>query len=423
MAPTVREFIKPLELLPNLMNDQVINSDDKENIEQRQRNEGDISATDLLLERITCKSQFGYRSLRNALSATKQTDVAKMLDMKSIDLQENSLSTGRTRNLPPPHTRPVPPIPPIETKKDANEDNAYKDFRIKDALWESNAATMGKDADILKIWYRYIPTRYTRQVHRKSGDGAAELTERDRWILMNFAWLRAEKKTTASVHKEDKALAASVDDGNDVQSEDPTDTETVTNTRDGAPLLKVSKIVHQKGQEEKRLLSNIAEREEQFIAFETKELALLASSNFTERTRYADWAKEVMVNIHPANVLVCCTPIWGIVKSFLILRPCSATTILNTAKEAVSIVPHSRPRNIAHKRHVAAPASAVANNRSREHVEVAVTAFISCKGADYWTATDKTSGPWTFTSCRYNRIRRQRRHPVCRTGIAFIKKC
>ncbi|WAR19144.1 hypothetical protein MAR_000982 [Mya arenaria] len=148
MAPTVREFIKPLELLPNLMNDQVINSDDKENIEQRQRNEGDISATDLLLERITCKSQFGYRSLRNALSATKQTDVAKMLDMKSIDLQENSLSIDHLRPPPPPPRTQIPPVKletdpvddetfsftPAKTEKETKSDSEWDDYSTVDFL-------------------------------------------------------------------------------------------------------------------------------------------------------------------------------------------------------------------------------------------------------------------------------------------------
>lgn len=44
--------------------------------------------------------------------------------------------------------------------------NAYKDFRKKDALWESKAADMDKDVDILKTWYRSICTRFTRLMHR-----------------------------------------------------------------------------------------------------------------------------------------------------------------------------------------------------------------------------------------------------------------
>lgn len=84
--------------------------------------------------------------------------------------------------------------------------NADKNFRKKYALWEFKAAGMDKDVDILKAWYRSIRTRFTRLVHRKSrsGDSSSELTERDRWILQNFAWLRVhvvevKKKTTVCV--------------------------------------------------------------------------------------------------------------------------------------------------------------------------------------------------------------------------------
>lgn len=53
-------------------------------------------------------------------------------------------------------------------------------------------------------------------------------------------------------------------------------------------------------QEEERLLSTIAAREEQSIAFQTRVLEMLAPTKANERTTYADWAKEVMINIHPS---------------------------------------------------------------------------------------------------------------------------
>ena len=54
--------------------------------------------------------------------------------------------------------------------------NDYKDFRRKDGLWQGKAVDTGIDVVVLKTWYRSIRTRYTRLEHRKSGDGASELT-------------------------------------------------------------------------------------------------------------------------------------------------------------------------------------------------------------------------------------------------------
>ena len=68
--------------------------------------------------------------------------------------------------------------------------NAYKNYSKKDVLWESKAATMEEDVQMLKTWYRSIRTRFTRLMHKKSGDRASEMTERDRWICANFGWLK-----------------------------------------------------------------------------------------------------------------------------------------------------------------------------------------------------------------------------------------
>ncbi|KAL5018048.1 hypothetical protein ScPMuIL_003770 [Solemya velum] len=135
--------------------------------------------------------------------------------------------------------------------------NAYKDVGKKDTLWESNAASMDKDVDILKTWYRSIRTRYTRLVHGQSGDGASELTERDRWILQNFARLRVQvvevKKKTTLIMKEKIADEASLEDVDDDQSEAPTETETETTSRQRLePLSRRSSASSTKKQVRKR---------------------------------------------------------------------------------------------------------------------------------------------------------------------------
>lgn len=82
--------------------------------------------------------------------------------------------------------------------------NAYKDTQKKNKLWDEQAKEMNKDMDMLQIWYRSLRTRYGRLLKKTSGDGAAEFTERDQWILAQFAFLRAhiydvKKRTTVSV--------------------------------------------------------------------------------------------------------------------------------------------------------------------------------------------------------------------------------
>ena len=76
----------------------------------------------------------------------------------------------------------------------------------KNKLWDVQAKEMNKNMEMLQIWYRSLRTRYGRLLKEKLGDGAAEFTERDEWILSKFSILRAhiyavKKRTTASVSK------------------------------------------------------------------------------------------------------------------------------------------------------------------------------------------------------------------------------
>ena len=57
--------------------------------------------------------------------------------------------------------------------------NAYKDYKKKEAMWESKAASMGKVVQILKTWYRSIHTRVGCLLHMKSWGGATEITKSD----------------------------------------------------------------------------------------------------------------------------------------------------------------------------------------------------------------------------------------------------
>ena len=67
--------------------------------------------------------------------------------------------------------------------------NDCKDSRLKDALWEKQAAIMDRDPAVLKVWYKSLRTRYGRLKKMPSGSGLLDITERDKWILLSFDFL------------------------------------------------------------------------------------------------------------------------------------------------------------------------------------------------------------------------------------------
>lgn len=68
------------------------------------------------------------------------------------------------------------------------------DFRRtdkKNKLWEDQAARLGKTSDYLKGWFKSIRDNYTRLDKKKSGDGAPDLTEREKWLKDSLGFLKA----------------------------------------------------------------------------------------------------------------------------------------------------------------------------------------------------------------------------------------
>jgi len=79
---------------------------------------------------------------------------------------------------------------------------SYKDTAKKERMWTEKAAEMGKPVSVLKVWYTSLRSRFSR-LKKKSGDGNAEMMERDEWIIRHFDFLRrhiheVQKKTTVS---------------------------------------------------------------------------------------------------------------------------------------------------------------------------------------------------------------------------------
>jgi len=93
------------------------------------------------------------------------------------------------------------------------------------------------------------------------------------------------------------SASSSLEDVNDdVKSEDLIETNSDRSTPQRLDPLPMKA----KRAAREQLLRAMETREKQSMAFRTKVLEMVAPSKSTERTTYADWAKEVMVSLHPS---------------------------------------------------------------------------------------------------------------------------
>ena len=75
---------------------------------------------------------------------------------------------------------------------------SYRNKPMKDRLWEEQAASLGRSVEDIQHWFESVRTRYGRiskdqdMKCKKSGSGSmvVSLTERETWIMQNFAFLR-----------------------------------------------------------------------------------------------------------------------------------------------------------------------------------------------------------------------------------------
>ena len=56
-------------------------------------------------------------------------------------------------------------------------------------LWEGKAKELGVDVDVLRTWYKSLRTRLGKLTQKQSGEGHAERTDRDKWILERLDFL------------------------------------------------------------------------------------------------------------------------------------------------------------------------------------------------------------------------------------------
>ena len=67
----------------------------------------------------------------------------------------------------------------------------YRRTDKKGKLWQDQGKTMGKSVEHLQGWFKSLRDTNTRLDRKKSGDGASELTQRERWVKANFNFLKS----------------------------------------------------------------------------------------------------------------------------------------------------------------------------------------------------------------------------------------
>jgi len=67
----------------------------------------------------------------------------------------------------------------------------YRKFQEKGDLWAAKAKELGITLKELKKWYLSLRTRFGKLSKTKSGQGAPKVTQREQWILDQFAFLRS----------------------------------------------------------------------------------------------------------------------------------------------------------------------------------------------------------------------------------------
>ena len=66
----------------------------------------------------------------------------------------------------------------------------YRNKDKKNKIWNDQAELVGRNSENLKGWFRSLRDTHTRLDKKKSGDGASNLTEREQWIVTEFAFLK-----------------------------------------------------------------------------------------------------------------------------------------------------------------------------------------------------------------------------------------
>ncbi|XP_013386501.1 uncharacterized protein LOC106155992 [Lingula anatina] len=199
----------------------------------------------------------------------------------------------------------------------------YKDQRRKESLWREQGNRMGKDSEILKIWYKSIRTRYGKLMKKQSGQADQELTDRDRWVISNLQFLqihieRVHRRTLVNLKSPavsmNSASAAVNQAPSDDVADNPTDPDDpyASDARDPTPPSSYSGLnppprpprgqlstrKKRRGEEDDQLLTSLQDQGTHLISMQQQLLEHLKPQGDQERLGFADFVRSTLMTFN-----------------------------------------------------------------------------------------------------------------------------
>ena len=116
-------------------------------------------------------------------------------------------------------------------------DPLYKDTQKKDVLWAEFSATRNLNPEDVKKWVQSQRTMYGKLTLSRSGQGPAELTERQQWVANTFSFLKSHIIRHTSKKAGFKPVAAAATSSPKARgSQSDTETVDISHSRIGSDL-------------------------------------------------------------------------------------------------------------------------------------------------------------------------------------------
>ncbi|CAG2241327.1 unnamed protein product [Mytilus edulis] len=182
----------------------------------------------------------------------------------------------------------------------------YKNKSVKDRIWQDKADEIDTDVENLKRWYTDLRDWNTKLHSSRSGDGSKDLTDREKWVMDRFKFLKTNiRHRRAPVKSVQEALAVArgdLDEAERIAAEDRlaiiSADESIEEGQTTDADVPIPKTKKQKKTIEDPIIGEVrkqfAEAQEDLRSVKS---ALSVAEPVSERTTFLDWVREVCKNV------------------------------------------------------------------------------------------------------------------------------